>query len=240
MFSRQGALRRAAPHSAVQQRNVVMAFPHHNYTLPGTRMKIRLLLPVVFLFVALILPSQSAVAGQGSSHEWAGPDRERWVFAYAGRLSRDRMVRILTRLEASFEDSEYYAGGMGWHLGTSWEHLRWEAELQAGRHTGDQDHWEFVGVIVARWTRFPWDHYMDTSFAVGEGQSYATNSPVSEERKGTQRLLNYLLVEVSVTMPGSGNLDVFTRLHHRSAVFGLYGGASGGSNVVGIGTRYRF
>ncbi len=194
----------------------------------------------IVLFLALCLPSHAAAADQESSHQWAGPDRERWVFGYAGRLSRDRMVRILTRLEASFEDSEYYAAGFGWHLGTSWEHLRWEVEVQAGKHEGDQDHWEFVGVLVARWTKFPWDDYLDTSFAIGEGQSYATSSPVSEQRKGTQRLLNYLLVEVSATVPGTQNWDVFTRLHHRSAVFGLYGGASGGSNVVGVGTRYRF
>lgn len=201
----------------------------------------RHLLSSFLLLCLLALTAPSAAAKESGRESGDGArERERWVFFYAGRLSRDRMVRILTRFEASFEDSEFYNLGFGWHLGTSWEHLRWEVELQAGRHDGIQDHWEFVGVLVARWTRFPWDHVIDTSFAVGEGQSYATNEPISEERKGTQRLLNYLLVEVSVTVPGRQNWDLFTRLHHRSAVFGVYGGNSGGSNVVGIGTRYRF
>ena len=45
--------------------------------------------------------------------------------------------------------------------------------------------WEFNGLIIARWRLFPWDKYLDTSFAIGDGISYATEVPEIEEKKDT-------------------------------------------------------
>lgn len=52
-----------------------------------------------------------------------------------------------------------------------------------GKNFGEQDHWEFNPPILGiRWHEFPWDHYLDTSFAWGIGPSYATEvSPIKLE-----------------------------------------------------------
>jgi hypothetical protein len=98
--------------------------------------------------------------------------------------------------------------------------------------------------VVARWTRFPWDDVLDTSVAFGQGVSFASKVPEVEPRadrdEESRRLLNYLMVEVALAPPGDSRWSAVTRIHHRSGVFGLYGGVNGGSNFVGLGVRYRF
>ena len=50
-----------------------------------------------------------------------------------------------------------------------------EVEGQVAKHLGPlQDHWELNGMFNLRWNRFFWDRYLNTSFAVGLGLSYAT------------------------------------------------------------------
>jgi hypothetical protein len=95
---------------------------------------------------------------------------------------------------------------------------------------------------VFRWQPFPWDRYLDTSFAIGEGLSYATDDPEIETEKHdrTSRVLNYLMLELAVAVPQQPRWTLFGRVHHRSGVFGLFDGVTGGSNVVGAGIRYTF
>lgn len=124
--------------------------------------------------------------------------------------------------------------------------MRWELEGQIVRHSGMQDHWETNAVVVARWMNFPWDHWLDTRFAFGEGLSYAWQVPELEPRGDepgegrSNRLLNYLLVELEFVVPGQPEWSAYTRIHHRSGVNGLFGGVQGGSNFVGLGVRYTF
>ncbi len=170
----------------------------------------------------------------------AGIAGERYAFIYGGQLSQDRMLDILSRAEATREYSYLVTLGAGKRVGTFGHYLDWEVEIQGGRHFGEQNHGETVAVMIARWQRLPWDRWLDTSIALGQGLSYATRRPELERSGGTNRLLNYLLVEASFVVPGTRNWEIFSRLHHRSGVFGLYDGAEGGSNVLGIGLRTRF
>lgn len=102
--------------------------------------------------------------------------------------------------------------------------------------------YEFNPYANARWANFPWNKYVNTSFAIGEGISYATSIPSLEGKssKNTKRLLNYLLLEATFAPPSYPRLQLVARVHHRSGCFGLYHAGNTGSNTIGLGLRYLF
>jgi len=164
----------------------------------------------------------------------------RFVSFYAGRACYDSLRDILS--DRDYAGSYVTAVAAGMDL-TGYKHyLGVEGEGQVVKHWGDQDHFEFNALLVLRWLPFPWDRYLNTSFAVGEGLSYATDDPELEVEKHdrTARLLNYLMFELAFGVPQQPPWTMFIRVHHRSGVFGLFDGVSGGSNVVGLGLRYVF
>ena len=140
--------------------------------------------------------------------------------------------------EATYEDSHLVGLGVSRKIGTYKNLIGFEVEGQAVKHFGDQDHEEFNVLIVARWLPFPWDRFLDTSFAVGEGISYAATDPILEN-KG-QQWLNYILLELAFAAPSLPKWEAVIRVHHRSGVFGLYKGVRDASNALGFGIRYRF
>ena len=97
-----------------------------------------------------------------------------------------------------------------------------------------------MGVFIGRWHYFPWNKYVDTSFAVGDGLSYYTDvSEVEkEDDEDAQRVLNYLMFELALGLPEYPRWDLVFRIHHRSSVFGLVG--AGGSNFVCGGIKFAF
>lgn len=124
----------------------------------------------------------------------------------------------------------------------SQEGLMWEFEGQFAQHSGLQRHSEINGLVVARWHPFPWDRYLNTSFAIGGGLSYATEVPEVEVTRGqdTAKLLNYLLFELTLALPGNPQWQAAALMHHRSGAFGLFSGVTGGSNYFGGGLKYLF
>ncbi|NPU83455.1 MAG: hypothetical protein HPY65_03120 [Syntrophaceae bacterium] len=125
----------------------------------------------------------------------------------------------------------------------SWtRHIDWELEGQAVKHFGDQNHMEFNALLIARWLTFPWDSYLDTSFAVGNGLSYATRTPRIEEiqHDKTSQLLDYMLFELTFSLPEQPRWSLVLRIHHRSGVYGLFNGVHGASNALGAGLKYHF
>jgi hypothetical protein len=102
----------------------------------------------------------------------------------------------------------------------------------------------FNGTVSLRWLPFPWDRHLDTSFAFGNGLSYATEEPPleimdSDDNKSSQWLY-YLFLEFAFAHPDHRHWDLFIRVHHRSGVFGLFHDVDSGSNFIGPGLRYRF
>jgi hypothetical protein len=93
-------------------------------------------------------------------------------------------------------------------------------------------------LVIARWVTFPWNAYLYTTFAVGEGISYATEVPELEQEAGASQWLNYLLFEVTFALPKYPEWAIVGRIHHRSGFFGAL--APNGSNVVAAGIKYRF
>jgi len=164
---------------------------------------------------------------------------------YWAKNSPDRLVDIVRHLNPEMRASYLNTVALSrvWHES---KRLRWEWELQVARHHGMQSHWESNAVLVARWMHFPWDQWLDTRFAFGQGLSYALEVPPLEPRsepdeEESARLLNYLLLELEVVPPrAEAHWSGFIRLHHRSGVFGTFSGVEGGSNFIGLGVRYRF
>ncbi|MCB4429005.1 DUF3769 domain-containing protein [Synechococcus sp. MU1643] len=91
-----------------------------------------------------------------------------------------------------------------------------------------------LGIGARLWVQ-PW-----LSFSVIEGVSYNTDVSLYEKtfRENNSQLLNYLGFEVEAAL--SPDLSLVGRIHHRSGVFGLYNGVSGGSNGYLLGLRYRW
>jgi len=102
--------------------------------------------------------------------------------------------------------------------------------------------YEFNPYLAFRWANFPWNYYVNTSFAIGEGISYDTSVPSLEKKSNedTKRLLNYLMLEATFASPSYPRLQLVARIHHRSGAFGLYHAGNTGSNNIGLGIRYLF
>ncbi len=103
--------------------------------------------------------------------------------------------------------------------------------------------YEFDPYLAFRWANLPWNHYINTSFAIGEGVSYVTSYIALEKEanhSNTKRFLNYLMFEATVASPNYPRLQLLIRIHHRSGAFGLYRAKNAGSNVIGLGIRYSF
>ena len=112
-----------------------------------------------------------------------------------------------------------------------------------GKHqTGRQSYQEYVAALLVRYDYFPWNDYLHTSIALGEGFSLASKTPEREVqiRGNSQELLNYLAFELELTLPRYPRYSLAYRLHHRSGVFGLFGGVHGASDYYLLGLRYRF
>lgn len=104
---------------------------------------------------------------------------------------------------------------------------------------------QFNPYLLFRWEHFPWDKYVVTTFAIGEGFSWVSDIPSRESRTPekaaiARKFYNYLMFEASFARPKQPEWQLVYRLHHRSGVFGLYGPGVNGSTAVGLGVRYQF
>jgi hypothetical protein len=119
-----------------------------------------------------------------------------------------------------------------------------EISMNVTMRNGSNQHtiYEFNPYVEGRWANFPWNKYINTSFAIGEGISYDTSVPTLEKKssENTKRLLNYLLLEATFAPPSYPLLQLVARVHHRSGAFGLYRAGNTGSNDIGLGIRYMF
>lgn len=102
---------------------------------------------------------------------------------------------------------------------------------------------EFNPYVVFRWRNFPWNNTVLTTFGIGEGVSWASHNPQqeidSEDTPGVgSKFLNYLMAELTFSLPDHPEWQVMYRLHHRSGVFGLYCPGTMGSTAAGVGVRY--
>lgn len=193
----------------------------------------RISLLLYALGLVLLLPLQ-ATAQKG----W-------FVTLYGGQFVDNELLKVLFQgdiFHLNPEDSHLATVSLSKELARWKRYIAFELEGQIGRHFGLQDNWEFNALVVFRWLLFPWDRYLDTSFAFGEGFSYATEEPFIESEfqdADSVQFMNYILLEFEFALPTVPHWSLLTRLHHRSGIFGVFGTGEG-SNFVGLGVRYRF
>ncbi len=141
------------------------------------------------------------------------------------------------------EDSGVIGTAVSKKLFNTSENLVWETEVQASKHFGDQDHWEFNALILARWRAFPWNDVVLTTAAIGDGLSIATEVPKLEETTRSDDstdFLNLLFAEITLAPPAKPDVSLSLRYHHRSGIFGIFDGVTEGSTVFALGLKYRF
>jgi len=166
-----------------------------------------------------------------------------FLSVYGGQVS-DTAFNEVIRFDTKFEDYYLAAVALGKELWSDRKYLALEAEGQVVQHFKGKAHQEFNAALNLRWLPFPWDDYIDTSIALGSGISYATRDPEFEINEAddnvTSQWMYYLMLEVVFALPGDTPWGVFTRVHHRSSVFGLIDGVFAASNYVCAGIRYTF
>lgn len=118
--------------------------------------------------------------------------------------------------------------------------LAGNVSVRQGR--GQNTIYEFDPYISFRWANLPWNNYLTTSLAIGEGVSYASSYPAVEKKNNdnVKRFLNYLMLEATFALPQYPSLQLVARIHHRSGAYGLYHAGNSGSNNIGLGIRYLF
>ena len=167
----------------------------------------------------------------------------RYLAASVGQYSDSSLVEeILPLRKIQFEDAWLASIAYGRVIGRPSGRRQWELEGQIGKWFGDQSNFEFNAAINHRWADLPWDRWIDTSLAVGNGLSLANKVPEVEDELevgGTTRLLYYLSLEVSFAPPADDRWAITLRIHHRSGVFGLFSGVDGGSNALTLGVRFH-
>ena len=100
--------------------------------------------------------------------------------------------------------------------------------------------------LIWRFSRFPWENYLKTSAAIGDGISYASHPPFADREPGKpasmfSRLLNYLMLELTLALPSYPEWQLAFRIHHRCTAWGTFPKkANAGSTAIGIGIRYYF
>ncbi len=184
----------------------------------------------------MMMPLGSVSAGQEEGgNKWS-------VFAYGAQWTDTRIAQIIEG-EIRRRSAYVWVAGVSREACRLSESLALELELNAGRHTGLQRHYEVNAAVSLRWERFPWGRYLNTSFAYGLGPSYAERRPPIEQRsrRGPTRMLVFMPVELTFGPPPAQGLPVelVLRLHHRSGAFGIVSDARG-SNFLAGGLRYRW
>jgi len=188
-----------------------------------------------FYALAVIFFSFIPFTAADAERDWA-------LTLYSGRLT-DSGIGETATFNFKFENAYFIDLALSRRLYTFRDYCNIEIEGQIAKHFGDQDHWEFNGVGYIRWLVFPWDAYLDTSFAAGAGVSYATSVPEIEAKNHDDvagRFLGALMFELAFSPPRVPQWGLVIRLHHRSGAEGVFSGVSGGSNAWAMGIRYSF
>ena len=168
------------------------------------------------------------------------------VSVYVGRYTQDTLLQVVTEtFDLNFDDRDYVGVvAVSSVLKNPTTSRSWELEAQFGKHFNGQSHAEINLAVFHRWRRFPWNHGVRTTMAIGSGLSYAFEDPPFEaanpSNDGTTRLQLYLGLEVTLAPPAWERFSFLLRIHHRSTVVGLFGDVDSGSNYLSLGGRYQY
>ncbi len=168
----------------------------------------------------------------------------KWALTVYGGIGIDGGIADIPSLTAEFNNAYMLDVACSREVSRWWQdRLALEVEVQVAQHFKKQDHFETNLLMVARWMKFPWNNRVRTSFAIGEGISYASSIPTIERERSpdkTSHLLNYMMYELEFAPPERSRWRFIVRVHHRSGAWGTFNDVIRGSNIVGAGVKYRF
>lgn len=171
-------------------------------------------------------------------------DERRWaVTLYGSTLSGNTLGEMLTFQTELDSDYKLMILALTRKIKSIGSHIDLELEGSVTKHYKGMDHFELNALGSARWHTFPWDKWLPTSVAAGMGISLASAEPEFEvdEKGESQKLLGYLLGELTFGLPHVPAWALVARIHHRSGAGGSFGqGIRGASNGFGWGVKYRF
>lgn len=200
----------------------------------------RIYLWIVIQLIVLFLISDN-VSADDSISEKSKSDYKWFVSIYGGLNVEENLAKIVVP-NASISGSNYLVvGALAREIYRYKQWFSFELEGLVGKHFGPKDdQWEFAGLILGRWHTFPWDEYIDTSFAMGAGLS--ENSEISsielQRDENAQRLLGYLAFEFTFGLPHYPRWDLMLRVHHRSGAQGTIGESV--TNYLCVGLKFAF
>ena len=197
-----------------------------------------LLFPVVL--ISLLLSSQRYALADDVRNENKTDEHKWFLTLYGGPSTQPDLENTLV-FNMRFEDDTYIA--VAALAREFWRYENWisfEIEGQVGKYFGNEHQWQFNGLIIGRWNRFPWDEYLDTSFAVSDDLSYNTeiSKVEKEDDENAGKWLNYLMFELTLGQPKYPRWDFVYRVHYRSSIRERFG--AGASNFVALGVNYSF
>lgn len=181
------------------------------------------------------------IAGTGGTVPALAGDSWR-ATVYSAVIVESEMIEVPLNLSRNDNDYRLVALALARRMGTWGSLLEFEAEGQVAKYIRGNDHLEVNVLGVTRWARFPWDRYVDTSFAFGAGLSFASAVPRYEHDhfRDTNKVLAYVLWELDFGHPRLPAWRLVTRIHHRSGAYGTFNGVYAGSNAVGVGFKADF
>ncbi len=193
---------------------------------------------VLLLVLALAGRPQQAWGADSWWHDgWA-------VTGFAGVLSVEKSSDIWLHGDFELADDTLFGVGLSKRLFSVGPDLDFELELQSVKHFGGQNDFEFNLPLIVRWNTFPWDRFIDTSVAFGDGLSIATETPDLEKaRYGGDKAgaaLNFVMVELTLALPEHPNVQFVSRFQHRSGAFGLINDTGDASTAFVWGLKFRF
>jgi len=163
-----------------------------------------------------------------------------WGLTFLAGTVADEKTKLVDILgspwSADFGDG-YFAGvAISRKIARVYQHFTIEGEFGLSARFGDTDTDAGEG-WAAIYTRF--DGFSNQVFGMTVGASIGIDY-LTDPEENTSHVLHYFSPEVAFALAKHPDNELVIRLHHRSGVFGLFGGTREGSNVLTLGFRRRF
>ena len=211
---------------------------------------VQLLLCALALCAAAPLLADEPTGPNGAASDQAtgaAQPSSNWRVGFSvGALTHEALDGLLYQLEIPSFHSSYLGDLDGVYTLHRFQVLPIDLEVQGevARRFG-MDHQSEVDLIsVVRWKKFPWNDKLYTNFRFGFlGGSYVSSiSPWEKQDSGNNtgsKFLQLLIGEFTFSPSENAGYEAFIGLHHRSGIFGLISGVTGGSNYFMVGMRFR-
>jgi hypothetical protein len=193
--------------------------------------------PLIALILALLYLTPARADQTWWDKGWA-------ITGFGGVMTTNKSSDIWLHGDFGLDDDTLFGLAISKVLFSIGENLDFEFEQGAVKHFGGQSNWEFDSVLLIRWKTFPWDSFIDTSLAVGDGVSFATETPDLEAdrygKNNANAILNFVLAEFTFALPDHPNPELVMRMQHRSGIFGTYDNTWDASTAFTWGLKVRF